>query len=126
MESIHKRTPDEAKMKRLVDGVKESAEMMETLNLAMVDIWEQTINFLRENYEEEKLEQKFENFQASWDKQYEKWGNDLVIALGEQTDNINFVNHEGFLDKKTVEELVKDVRARRRRLNEILASRGVS
>ena len=126
MESIHKRTPDEAKMKRLTDDLKESAEMMETLNLAMVDIWEQTINFLRENYEEDKLDEKFNHFQTSWDKQYEKWGNDLVIALGEQTDDVNFVNHEGYLDKETVEELVKDVRARRRRLNEILASRDVS
>ncbi len=125
MEGIHKRTTEEAKIIRLANGVRETAEMMETLNLAIVDIWEQTINFLRENYGEEKLEEKYANFETSWEKLHEKWGNDLIIALGEQTDDINFINHEGFLNKEVVAELVKDVKKRRARLSEILASRDV-
>lgn len=126
MEYIHKRTPDEAKMKRLTDDLRENAEMMDTLNLAMIDIWEQTIEFLKENYGEDKIGEKFAHFETSWEKQYDKWGNDMIIALGEQTDDVNFINHEGYLDKEVVEELVKDIRARRKRLNALLASPDVS
>lgn len=126
MESIHKRTPDESKLKRLTDELEDNAQMMEILNLATVDIWEQVIEYFRDNYGEETIQAKLANFEESWDIQYEKWGNDLIIALGEHTDDVNFVGHEGYLNKEVTQSLVKDIRKRRARLGVILASRGVS
>ncbi|OGD81383.1 hypothetical protein A2572_01110 [Candidatus Collierbacteria bacterium RIFOXYD1_FULL_40_9] len=113
-------------MKKLTEGVKETVEMMETLNLALVDIWEQVAIYIREKYGDEKFDEKFRNFDKSWEKLHEKYGNDLVIALGEQTDEVNFINHEGYLDKEVVAQLVKDIKRRRARLSEILASRDAS
>lgn len=117
MEKIKTLTPDEKKLKRLRENLQENAEMMEVLNLALTDIWEQVAIFLADNYGEEKWQEKMDHFDESWVKMYEKYGNDLIIALGEQTDDINFVNHEGYIDKHEADELVSDVRKRRRRLN---------
>lgn len=76
-------------------------------------VWE----YLLTEYGEEGFDDRWNHFQESWDKHYDKYGKDLVFALAEVTDelcNTPFVNYAGYLDKEMVKELVASVRRRAR------------
>ncbi len=63
------------------------------------DIFEQVGVYLLEEHGEEKFAEKWEHFNESWTKFFDRYGNLLILALGELTDEIDFLNKEGFIDK---------------------------
>lgn len=101
-----------------VEGVG-SARMEEILLLAKTkaEIFERTAYYLLEEYGEDKLEVRLGNFADSWDVLFEKYGEDLIYALIDKLEQLNeepFVNHMGYINKKTAKNEVRRLKAERR------------
>lgn len=83
------------------------------------DIFTTVAEYLLAEYGEDGLETRLTNFGESWQKMFDKYGDDLVYALAERTDDINedpFVNFAGYLNKEMVKGLVSSIRARAKQL----------
>jgi len=81
------------------------------------DIFEQVAAYLLLEYGESRLEERVRNFCESWDSQYDKHGDDLIIALAEMTDALPdrpFVNYAGYINKEIAKQAVRDLRMRRK------------
>jgi len=81
------------------------------------DIFEQVAIYLLERYGEKDLDVRLANFVESWESLYDKYGSDLIYALGPLVDSLYdepFVQHMGHLKKVAVREEVRKLKARRR------------
>lgn len=97
--------------------MEEAIETNTILNACKEDIFGQVALYLLERYGEKGLEERLVHFQESWDSQYERHGDDLVIALAEMTDSLfetPFVNFNGYINKKVAKEAVRNIRTRRK------------
>ena len=91
----------------------ELLELQTRMAVIKDDFFEQVANYLLQRYGESRLEDRLTHFAQSWDDQYEKYGDDLIFALGQVVDDLNegnIVNYDGYLNKKTAKELVRQYR----------------
>ena len=105
--------PDELSMIRVERTLDDNIILCQ----ARDDIFEQVAAYLLVEYGETRLEERIGNFCESWSSQYEKYGDDLIIALAEMTDALfetPFVNHAGYINKEVAKQAVKNIRARRK------------
>lgn len=84
----------------------------EFLAVIKTDIFEQVEIYLLEKHGEAMLPRKMEHFNESWEKFYGRYGNVVIIALGELTDEIEFLNHEGYIDKFKLSKQIESVSKR--------------
>jgi hypothetical protein len=76
------------------------------------DIFQQVEEYLLEKHGKEEFTRKMAHFNESWDKFYARYGNLLILSLGELTDDIEFLNHEGYMDKYKVSKQMESVAMR--------------
>lgn len=76
------------------------------------DIFQQVEEYLLETYGPEMLKRKMEHFNDSWAKFFGRYGNIVILALGELTDEIEFLNHEGYIDKYKLSKQMESVSKR--------------
>lgn len=76
------------------------------------DIFQQVEEYLLEVHGTEALTRKMEHFNESWAKFFGRYGNILILALGELTDEIEFLNHEGYIDKFKASKQMESVAKR--------------
>lgn len=84
----------------------------EFLRVIREDIFQQVAEYLMEKHGEEEFSRKMDHFNESWEKFYNRYGNLLILSLGELTDEIEFLNQEGFMDKYKVGKQMESVAKR--------------
>lgn len=111
----HSSDPQE-KLRRQINKNLEEADKTinntELLTEIKNDIFEQVEAYLLEEHGDEVYKQKMDHFQNSWEKFYCRYGNVLILALGELTDEIEFLNHEGYIDKYKAGKQIESVKKR--------------
>ncbi len=58
------------------------------------------------------FKRKMDHFNESWEKFFGRYGNIVILALGELTDEIDFLNHEGYIDKYKLSKQIESVSKR--------------
>ena len=72
--------------------------------------------YLLDQYGDGGHEWRMTNFEESWSRMWEKYGEDLTEALVGELEGFDerpFVNFAGYIDKEILKEAVKSVLARR-------------
>ena len=84
------------------------------------DIFSQVAQYLLDEYGDDGYEIRFSHFNESWERMYEKYGDQLILALAEITDDLAldpFVNFSGYIDKDKVKEQIKSISRRGKNLS---------
>lgn len=102
----------ERKLDRNQEESEKTINNLEFLAVIKMDIFEQVEIYLLEKHGENMLPRKMGHFNESWGKFYERYGNVIIIALGELTDEIEFLNHEGYIDKYKLGKQIESVSKR--------------
>lgn len=90
------------------------------LTQAKEDIFSQVAFYLQSEYGDDGYETRLSHFNESWTRMYEKYGDQLILALAEITDDLEsdpFVNFSGYLDKDKLREQIKSLSNRSKRLS---------
>ena len=90
------------------------------LTQAKDDIFSQVAQYLLGEYGDDGYEIRFSHFNESWERMYEKYGDQLILALAEITDDLAldpFVNFSGYIDKDKVKEQIKSISRRGKNLS---------
>ncbi len=90
----------------------ETQILEELMNEAIEEIFASVEDwFERDLGQGQPLENRIYNFTMSWNSQFQRHGAKLVWAIGEMTEEMNFVNHAGFIKidlvKKKIDEIEK-------------------
>ena len=84
----------------------------EILGAAKIYIFEIVGLRLLNSYGEEDLEFKLQNFQKSWDTQFDRYGTIMVTAISELTIDMKFVNKDGQIRKVVLRNKVEEIKKR--------------
>lgn len=76
------------------------------------DIFQQVEAYLLEAHGQEMFKRKMDHFNESWEKFFGRYGNIVILALGELTDEIDFLNYEGYIDKYKLSKQIESVSKR--------------
>ena len=86
----------------------------EILGAAKIFIFEIVGLHLLSAYGERGLETRLQNFQKSWDTQFDRYGTIMVTAMSELTVDMKFVNHDGWIRKVVLRNKIEEIRKRER------------
>ncbi len=104
---IPKKIFPDPQRRRLEERLLESANKAEMLRAIEENVFYAVGQFIFASTDEVHQDRKIKNFGTSWGKFLEKYGEDLIFAFGQKTNKIDFLNHEGFIDKNAAKEIVK-------------------
>ncbi|KKT40442.1 hypothetical protein A3K29_03520 [Candidatus Collierbacteria bacterium RIFOXYB2_FULL_46_14] len=91
---------------------KDMMEEQELLGSARDGVFEAVAVHLLTTYGSSTLEVSLQNFQKSWDTQFERYGTIMVVALSELTNEMKFVNHDGWIRKVVLRNKVAEIKKR--------------
>lgn len=117
---IPKRTRDvspEGKLRenreKTAEAETQDAEMQVLLNEAIDEIFAAVEDYLFDKFGAgPAFENRLENFTGSFESYYDKLGVILVWALGEMTDEMNFLKQNGHLIHDIVEQKIREIEKR--------------
>ncbi len=91
----------------------ESQRLEELMNEAIEEIFACVEDlFERELGQGPALENRIYNFTMSWNSQFQRHGVKLVWAIGEMTEEMNFVNRAGFIKIDLVKAKINEIEKR--------------
>ncbi len=84
-------------------------EAIEEIFVCVEDLFESKLG------QGQALENRIYNFTMSWNSQFQRHGPKLVWAIGEMTEEMNFVNHAGFIRIDLVKAKINEIEKRTKR-----------